>query len=208
MPQKCLILYTSRSGNTEKVAKVFQKSFENNGWECDVFKITKSTDATKLPYKFEDYDFMCAGSPVFDGNAPQEIINAIRKASTEQSKGDIPHEKIVPGPKKGIVFATYSGAHLGPKEAAPALKWLEVEMEHQKFECIGSFSCPGEMRMTRKPPPDMAQKMKDRPKPSMETWWHGDIKGRPNEKDLLKAELFIEDKLEEILVRHKRQHLG
>lgn len=211
MTPKCLILYASRTGNTEKIAKVFQNTFEKNGWQCDVFKIAKNTDATKLHYNFEDYDFACIGSPVFDGNAPQEIINAIRKASTEQSKGEIPHEKIVPGPKKGIVFATYAGAHLGPKEAAPALKWLEVEMEHQKFKCIGSFCCPGEMKMAghpNPPPPEMLEKMKNRPRPSADAWWHGDIKDRPNEKDLLKAELFIEDKLEEILVRHKGQHLG
>lgn len=205
MKQKCLILYASRTGNTEKVAQVFQKSFEKNGWECDVFKISQNTDVSKLPYDYKDYDFMCVGSPVFHGNAPQEIINAVRKAPTEASKGGIPHEKIVPGPKKGIVFATYAGAHLGPKEAAPALKWLEVEMEHHKFQCIGSFCCPG--RIT---PPDRPEERpaRDRPRPRMTVWWHGDISDRPNERDLLKAEIFIEDKLEEILVRHSGQHQG
>jgi|WetSurMetagenome_2_1015567.scaffolds.fasta_scaffold33116_2 hypothetical protein len=211
MAQNCLILYASRTGNTEKVAKVFQSVFEKNGWICDMVKVNRRTDATKLDCNFEDYDFMCVGSGVFDGAPPQEIINAIRKASTDQSKGEIPHEKIVPGPKKGIVFATYAGAHLGPKEAAPALKWLEVEMEHQKFKCIGSFCCPGEMKMAGrpKPTPEMMEQMKNRPAPPPPTsWWHGDEKGRPNEKDLLKAELFIEDILEEILVRHKGQYQG
>ena len=203
MAQKCLILYASRTGNTEKVAKVFQKTFEKNGWECDVFKVSKDTDISKLPYDYKDYDFICVGSPVFHGNAPQEIINAIRKAPTEASKGGIPHVKIVPGPKNGVVFATYSGAHLGPKEAAPALKWLEVEMEHHKFKCIGSFSCPGNMIRPERPgerPPG------DRTPPS--AWWHGDISDRPNERDLLKAEIFIEDILDEIFVRHSDQYQG
>ena len=185
MAQKCLIVYGSRTGNTEKVALVFKTVFERNGWECDVFKITEDTDITKLPYNYEDYDFMCVGSPVHSGLPLQEVVDAVRKAPPEEGKMGIPHEKIVPGPKKGVVFATYAGAHLGPKEAEPALKWLEVEMEHHKFQCSGSFCCPGKFVEEATP-----------------TWWHGDIRDRPNEKDLLKAELFIEDRLEEILVRH------
>ena len=31
--------------------------------------------------------------------------------------------------------------------------------------------------------------------------YHGDIRQRPNEKDLLKAEMFIDEKLEEIAER-------
>jgi hypothetical protein len=35
----------------------------------------------------------------------------------------------------------------------------------------------------------------------MPTTYHGDIRDRPNEKDLLKAEMFIEEKLEIIADR-------
>jgi hypothetical protein len=33
--------------------------------------------------------------------------------------------------------------------------------------------------------------------------FHGDIRGRPDERDLLKAQMFIEEKLEEIADRTK-----
>jgi hypothetical protein len=96
------------------------------------------------------------------------------------------HRKIVLGPdsKKAVVFITYSGYEFGPKEAEPALQLLELEIEHLGFKCIGHFCCPG--------------KFLNDPTPRT---YHGDIRDRPNEKDLLKAEMFIEEKLEEIADR-------
>ena len=96
------------------------------------------------------------------------------------------HRKIVFGPdsKKGVIFITYGGYEFGPKEAEPALQLLDLEIEHIGFKCIGHFSCPG--------------KFLNDPTPRT---YHGDIRGRPNEKDLLKAEMFIEEKLEEIAAR-------
>jgi hypothetical protein len=96
------------------------------------------------------------------------------------------HRKIVLGPdsKKSIVFATYAGYEFGPKEAAPAMMLLELEPEHIGFKCIGQFCCPG--------------KFLNDPTPAT---YHGDIRDRPNEKDLLKAEMFIEERLEQIVDR-------
>ena len=45
MAKKSLILYASMTGNTEKVAQRFQQAFVKKGWECDIFKIDKKTDA-------------------------------------------------------------------------------------------------------------------------------------------------------------------
>lgn len=190
MAQKCLILYASRTGNTEKIAMVFKDIFERNAWVCDLLKVDHKTDVTKISINYEDYDFMCVGSPVYHSLALEKVILALRKAPKEQSKKGIPHKKIVFSSKKGIVFATYSGAHLGPKEASAALAWMELEMEHQLFKCIGSFCCPGYM------------KVPGREHIATLEWYHGDIRNRPDERDLKKAELFIEEKLEEIADRH------
>ena len=38
--------------------------------------------------------------------------------------------------------------------------------------------------------------------------FHGDIRDRPNERDLLKAEMFIEEKLEEIADRNMPDRPG
>ena len=96
------------------------------------------------------------------------------------------HRKITLGPdsKKSIVFVTYAGYEFGPVEAEPTLGLLALELEHLEFQCIGRFCCPGEF--LHDPTPGT---------------FHGDIRGRPDEKDLLKAEMFIEEKLEEIADR-------
>lgn len=183
--KKSLILYQSMSGNTEKVALRFKKAFEKKGWKCDVFKIDKEIDVNNSPFDFRDYDFLCVGSGVYRSLPGKEITATIYWPSHDYERTgkrrNILHSRIVPGPKVGIVFATYAGAHLGPKEAEPALSLLELYMEHLKFKCVGRFSCPG--RRIADPTPK---------------FWHGDISKRPSERDLQKAETFMEEKIEEL----------
>ena len=181
--KKGLILYQTMTGNTEKVALRFKKAFEKKGWKCDMFKVDKSMDVDNLPFNFEEYDFMCAGSGVYKALPGQELVNILFTYIHQTKRaGKIVrvHRKITPGPKTGIVFVTYAGTHLGPKEAEPALSLLELNIEHLRFRCIGRFYCPGGVGKRRTP-----------------GQWFGDISGRPSERDLMKAEIFMEEKLEE-----------
>lgn len=178
-----LILYQSMTGNTEKVARVFEKVFLKKGWECDIFKIDKNITVDNMPFNYDDYDFLCAGYGVYMALPGQGITDLIFKYTHHTRRaGKVVrvHRRINPGPKKGIVFVTYAGTHLGPKEAEPALSLLDLNIEHLKFKCVGRFSRPGAVG--------------DRPTPGQ---WFGDITGRPNERDLKKAEIFLEEKLEE-----------
>jgi hypothetical protein len=216
MGKRCLIIYSSYTGNTEKVALRFRSTFERNGWACDVFKIgKKAQDILTPPFDPDDYDFLCAGSGIRVHLPYNEILNVLRRLRLgmdprialrnrdetipyiKEPLPDFPpplqdpdvmrhHHKIVLGPdsKKAVVFATYAGYEFGPPEAAPSLQLLALEIEHLRFKCIGQFCCPG--------------KFVDGPTPGT---FHGDIRDRPNEKDLLKAEMFIEEKLEEITDR-------
>ena len=163
-----LIVYSSYSGNTEKVAYRMKKAFEKNNHHTDIYKIDENTDPEDPPFNYKDYDFLCVGSPVKMGLPSQELVNMMMLHRRGVKR------KIVPGPKKGAVFATYGGAHLGPKEAETALAMLESCIEHLKFKCVGRFSCPG--------------KMVDYATPE---WYHGDIRNRPNATDLDNAEKFI-----------------
>jgi len=213
MAKKCLILYSSYTGNTEKVAERFKSTFEKNGWKCDMYKVRRRhEDIFNLPFDLDNYDFVCIGSGIILHLPYSEILNAlrwliydidpripqrIRGEDITYLKGPVPktkifakglsrHKKIVLGPdsKKAVVFMTYAGYEFGPKEAEPSLQMLELEIEHLNFKCIGRFCCPGKF-------------LKD---PTPRTY-HGDIRDRPNEQDLLKAEMFIEEKLEEIADR-------
>jgi hypothetical protein len=214
MSNKCLITYTSFTGNTEKVALRFKETFEKQGWQCDMFKVRKQADdILRPPFDIRQYDFLCAGSGLRAHLPYNEILNMLRGFRTEmdpritlrnrdetipyitEAVPEIPphkkdpsnsHKKIILGPNapRAVVFITYAGYEFGPKEADPAVQILALELEHIGYQFIGKFCCPG--------------KYLDKPTPKT---FHGDIRDRPNEKDLLKAQYFIEDKLEEIADR-------
>src|SRR4030042_161474 len=181
--KKSLILYQTMTGNTEKVVLRFQKVFEKKGWECRVFKVDKETKFDNLPFDFQDFDFLCAGSGVYSALPGKELTDVMYKTTHQPRRaGKIVrvHRRIIVGPKKGIVFVTYAGTHTGPNEAEPALSLLELTIEHLRFKCVGRFSCLGSIGKRATP-----------------GFWFGDIRNRPNERDLLKAEIFLEEKLEE-----------
>ncbi len=214
--KRCLIFYSSFTGNTEKVAVTFKATFERNGWSCDSFKIHKrAEDILNPPFDIAGYDFVCVGSGVRSHLPYNETLNVLRRLrlgedprfALRMRDETIPyitdplpdrpppwnnptlidrHRRMVLGPDspKAVVFVTYGGYEFGPKEAEPSLQLLALEIEHLGFECIGHFCCPG--RFLNDPTPRT---------------YHGDIRDRPNERDLLRAELFIEDKLEQIRAR-------
>lgn len=167
--KKNLIVYASRTGNTEKIAGELAKNFERFGWENDLKKLPDDYDAKHPDFSFNDYDFACVGSPVIS-ELPLDQIRTV-------TYGNPGLDKLTAGPKCGIVFCTYGGIHLGPIEAAPALKLLEVELMHQLFNVIGSLAIPGGMSNFNNPG----------------SYYGSDIVNRPNEQDLKTVGDFVDD---------------
>jgi hypothetical protein len=165
---KNLIVYASRTGNTEKVANELAKNFERYGWECTLKKLPNNYDAKNPDFSFDDYDFTCVGSPVIS-ELPEDQIRTVTYGSPGLKKLSL-------GPKCGIVFCTYGGIHLGPPEAAPALKLMEVELMHQCYNVIGSLAIPGSMG--------------DRDLPDV---YFSDLKERPNAGDMKAVAAFVDD---------------
>jgi len=216
MSDRCLIAYSSYTGNTEKVAVRFKTTFEKHGWTCDSFKIGKVADDILNPkFDFAGYDFVCIGSGIRSHLPYNEILNVLRRFRLGMDPryalrlrdeiityldGPLPegpppgghrdplerHRRIDLGPDspRAVIFATYAGYEFGPKEAEPSLQLLELEIEHLGFRCVGHFSCPG--RYLNDPTP---------------LTYHGDIRDRPNEQDLLEAERFIETRLKQTAAR-------
>ena len=207
MAKKSLVLYSSCTGNTGKVAERFKSTFERNGWICDSVKVRKRAEDILHPkFDLSEYDFVCVGSGIRSHLPYNEILNLLRRLrlgtdpryALRMRDETIPyitdplpespppwddpglierHHKIILGPDspEAVVFVTYSGYEFGPKEAEPSLQLLELEIEHLGFRCVGHFCCPG--------------KFLNDPTPRA---YHGDIRDRPNEQDLLDAEQFIE----------------
>ena len=211
MGKRCLVTYSSYSGNTEKVALRFKDTFEKHGWQCDLFKVRKqAADILRPPFDLPSYAFVGAGSGLRAHLPYNEVLNMLRRFRIQNDPRiilryrdetipyitepiperkidvDAVHRKIIlrPDSPKAVVFITYGGYEFGPEEAGPALQLLALELKHIGFQCIGEFCCPG--------------KFLNDPTPRT---FHGDIRSRPDEKDLLKAQMFIEDKLEEIADR-------
>jgi hypothetical protein len=215
MVKRCLVTYSSYTGNTEKIAMRLKQTFEKNDWQCDIFKVRKNAnDILRPPIDIRSYDFVCAGSGLRAHLPYNEILNMLRGLRTgfdpritlrfrdetipyitepvpeipSHRSAKIDHSKITLGPDspRAVVFITYAGYEFGPKEALPAVQLLSLELEHIGFQFVGHFCCPG--------------KYVDDPMPRT---FHGDIRDRPNENDLLKAQMFIEEKLDEITDRPK-----
>ena len=204
MNKQALIIYGSYSGNTEKVAFRFRDTFQKHGWQVTAFKAEKKPEhVLDPPFDPQDYDVLCVGSGLRAHLPYNEVLNVLRhfrvggdpRYITTPLPDEAPwsregleqhHRRIVLGPdsKKALIFATYSGYEFGPWEAQPALDYMALEVAHFGFRTIGTFACPG--------------KFVDAP---MLQTFHGDIRDRPNERDLLRAELFIEDKLDEMADR-------
>ena len=79
MSKRSLIVYESRTGNTEKVALTFKGVFEKAGWKCDMFKVNKNIDVHNPPFDYGVYDFICVGSLVVDSQPTELILNIMRK---------------------------------------------------------------------------------------------------------------------------------
>ena len=167
--KKNLILYASQTGNTHQVALALERGFGRQGRESTLLRLIVDHDFEKFPVPFDDFDFVCVGSPVID-HLPLPIVR------DAMSRCFRPRHKLVPGPKCGLVFCTYSGIHLGPKEAEPALALLALEMEHLRFKAIGRLAIPGKMGDLFTP-----------------DWYHGVLVDRPDEQDLNQAEAFVDE---------------
>jgi len=124
-----------------------------------------------------------------------------------KSGGGRHHGKIVLGAdaRKALSFATYAGYEFGADEAQPALDWINLELAHLEVRIVGKFCCQGTMIMSN-PLPDQGREdsaNRSNGKPTAETDSKSGMPAainsgnRPNERDLLRAELFIEKVIED-----------
>ena len=76
MKGKALIIYSSITGNTEKVANWFRETFEHYCMEVTMVKIKNRMDWSQYAGNtyFEDYDVVCIGSPIIAGAPTTAMI--------------------------------------------------------------------------------------------------------------------------------------
>jgi flavodoxin len=162
-----LIVYWSKTGNTEKVALAIKEGLENAGIQVQV---KRPEEAENIDYF--DFDLVCVGAPSYSWHPPEPMTNFLKKKfAVYRQQGKVkPSAPKVPG-KNALIFVTYSGPHTGTDEATPAGKDMRQFFEHIGFSVIDEWYVLCEFHGS----------LENSTKGRM-----GDIRGKPTGEELLK----------------------
>ena len=162
---KAIVIYDSKTGNTEKVANTIQKTLVEKKVASIIRKIEDAFEE-----ELYNYDLVILGTPTFQwlpSKRVQRFIN--RKMTLHENRGDVkPLAPLIPG-KKAVVFCTYSSPFTGIESALPCIKYMAQFFKHIGFEVAGEWYVIGEFHGNE-----------ERSTKGM----LGDIRGRPNQTDM------------------------
>ena len=163
-----IIIYWSKTGNTEKVALAIQEGLEGAGADVTLKRVGDAADVD-----FFAYDLVCIGFPSYQWSPPGPMGKFLKsKFRLYFNQGCVQvGAPIVPG-KDVLIFCTYSGPHTGIREAIPAGLYAGQFFEHLGFTVLDEWYVVGEFHG-------------DEEASTMGTL--GDIRGRPNKEDLLRV---------------------
>ncbi|MBI5594361.1 MAG: flavodoxin domain-containing protein [Deltaproteobacteria bacterium] len=163
---KVLNLYSSATGNTDKVARRIETAVQETGHEVKTIKADKDVDLNILAY-----DFVFVGSGVYSWLPGKPLMELVERLREEYARsGEIrPASPRRPG-KKAVVYCTFGGGHTGANEALPAVKYMGQLFDHLGYEIIDEWYLSGEFH--------------GKLHPLSTTGRLGNILGRPNEADL------------------------
>ena len=162
---KAVIIYSSRTGNTEKVAKSIREGLESTGSDVSFRTVDEASGVD-----FFDYDLVCIGFPSYQWHPPKPVVTFLTRRFSEYRKlGRVRVGAPKLAGKYALIFCTYSGPHTGINEALPAGKYAGQFFEHLGFTVLDEWYVLGEFHGS-----DEASTMGRM----------GDIRGLPNEEDL------------------------
>jgi flavorubredoxin len=162
-----LIIYSSNTGNTEKVAQAIRLGLEEAGLQVTMKKPQTAGDAD-----YFGYDLVCVGSPSIQWHPTkpmEEFLKAKMEAYKKQGKIQPSAPKVAD--KNALIFVTYSGPHTGLDEATPAGKYMAQFFAHVGFTVIGEWYILSEFHGN----------LENNTQGRMD-----DIRGKPTVEDLLK----------------------
>lgn len=163
-----IIIFWSKTGNTEKVAMAVQEGLKDAGTNVSMLKVE---DAGEID--FYDYDLVCMGFPSYQWRPPKPVDKFLSgKFSAYRNQGRIKWGAPgIPG-KNALIFCTYSGPHTGINEATPAGLYVGQFFEHLGFNVLDEWYVLGEFHGSEEASTQGRM---------------GDIRGLPSEEDLNKV---------------------
>jgi len=165
---KAIIIYWSKTGNTEKVARAIHEGLVEAGVEVSLRKVIDAKDVD-----FFAYDLVCLGFPSYQWSPPGPVTKFLKNKFAlyhEQDRIKASSPKVAG--KNALIFCTYSGPHTGIREATPAGLYAGQFFEHMGFTVLDEWYIIGEYHGWEE------GSTKGR---------LGDIRGRPNREDLHKV---------------------
>ena len=165
---KAIIIYWSKTGNTEKVALAIQESLQETGMSVSLKKVE---DAGEID--FFAYDLICLGFPSYRWRPPKpvdEFLNSTFRAHRKEGRVKVSAPKL--SDKNALIFCTYSGPHSGIREAIPAGLYAGQFFEHIGFTVLDELYVVGEFHGS----------FEESTQGKL-----GDIRGRPNAEDISKV---------------------
>ena len=169
MPEgKALVLFWTKNGNTEKVARCIHDTLRNAGMEASMTRIDKD-----LEVEYFDYNLIFAGAPVYENLSPKPVLSFLYKNRRREGVVLLASAPEVPG-VAAVPFCTYGGGHTGYNEAEPMLKHIGQYFEHEGIRVVDHIAVVGVF-----PEAEESYNTEGR---------YGDIRRRPDEHDLSEVE--------------------
>jgi len=168
MPEgKALVLFWTKNGNTEKVARRIHDTLKKAGMEVSISRITKD-----LVVEYLDYNLIFLGAPVYENLSPKPVLSFLRQNRRRDGVELIASAPEIPG-VAAVPFCTYGGGHTGYNEAEPMLKHIGQYFEHEGIRVVDYIAVVGVF-----PEADESYNTEGR---------FGDIRQRPDEHDLVEV---------------------
>jgi hypothetical protein len=169
MPEgKALVLFWTKNGNTEKVARCIHDTLRNAEMEASMTRIDKD-----LEVEYLDYNLIFLGAPVYENLSPKPVLSFLYKNRRRAGVALLASAPEVPG-VAAVPFCTYGGGHTGYNEAEPMLKHIGQYFEHEGIRVVDHIAVVGVF-----PEAEESYNTEGR---------FGDIRRRPNEHDLSEVE--------------------
>ena len=143
--RNAIVMYSSITGNTEKIAQVFADVLKKYNFNVSLEKVHPARDYEKEPIYFDDCDFLCIGAPIIAALPYKEMSAVVGWSGkhVELYKGERPNPSNPSRLRVGMAFATFGGTVAGPRECIPTLELEKEYLQLYGFTPVGQFACPG-----------------------------------------------------------------
>jgi flavodoxin len=142
-----LIVYWSKTGNTEKVANAIKQGLEEANLQVTIKRPEQAEDLD-----YFDYDLVCIGCPSYSWHTPEPMTKFLKKKfNTYRDSGKVKLGAPKVDGKRAIIFVTYSGPHTGIDEATPVGKDIGQYFEHIGFQVIAEWYVLSEFYGSKEP---------------------------------------------------------